>query len=165
MLWASEDWLTFCGFTNDEIVGRSLKILHGDATDLDTAEAINFAALSGEEISATLINYTKCGWSFEHTVHVEPLLNASRDSVAVFKVTSHNVVSSRDFQPCRHHDSHSLQKPPFVQRTPPTSSAGLLTADATNSARHEPDLAEQKGCTDMLRRLLKESPEEHGSAS
>ena len=159
MLWASEDWLTFCGFTNDEIVGRSLKILQGDATDLDTAEAINFAALSGEEISATLINYTKRGWSFEHTVHVEPLLNPSRDSAAVFRVTSHNVVSSRDLQPCRHHDSRSPKEPPFVQCTPPTSSAGLLTADATNSARHEPDLTVQKGCNDMLRRLLKESPD------
>ena len=114
MLWASEDWLTFCGFTNDEIVGRSLKILQGDATDLDTAEAINFAALSGEEISATLINYTKRGWSFEHTVHVEPLLNPSRDIAAVFRVTSHNVVSSRDLQPCRHHDSRSPKEPPFV---------------------------------------------------
>lgn len=95
VLWASEDWLNFCGFT--DIVGKSLKMLQGPETDADTADAIKFAAMRHEPITATLINYTKSHIPFQHTIHVEVLFKANAEP-ALFKVTSQDIVSFRDLE-------------------------------------------------------------------
>lgn len=78
-------------------MGKSLKILQGPETDADTAEAIKFAAMRREPITATLINYTKSHIPFQHTIKVETLFKANAEP-AVFKVTSQDIVSFRDLE-------------------------------------------------------------------
>ena len=123
----SEEWLNFCGFSRSEIVGETLKILQGEATDRDTTEAITLPALQRESITATLVNYTKRGWPFLHTVHVEPLVGAAGVAAGGFKVCSRGIVSSRDLE-----DAALMQ---------------MKTFNRSSSHRSEPGEREQSGLT------------------
>lgn len=75
VLWASNDWLSFCGFKQSELKGQTMRILSGPATDVAGAEELNVAGKERRCASASLINYTKNRIPFRHTVRIEPLVN------------------------------------------------------------------------------------------
>jgi len=90
ILWASNDWLDFCGFTDAEVVGQTLKVLQGPETDADALVALLDAVSRLDRINVTLTNYTRHGLPFTHTIAVEPLINSKGDAV-LYRVTSSNV--------------------------------------------------------------------------
>ena len=61
MMWASGDWLAFCGFERDEVAGKTLKIIQGPETDADTVAALMDAVRRMDTINVTLTNYTRHG--------------------------------------------------------------------------------------------------------
>ena len=60
-MWASGDWLDFCGFHTSEIVGQTLKIIQGPETDADTIVALMDAVARVDSINVRLTNYTRHG--------------------------------------------------------------------------------------------------------
>jgi len=73
ILGACESWQRFCGFGLSELVGKTLSIVQGPLTDEDTVLALMDAVERHDPIKATLINYTKNGIPFRHTVDISPL--------------------------------------------------------------------------------------------
>ena len=64
VMWASGDWLDFCGFQTAEIVGQTLKIIQGPETDADTIVALMDAVARVDSINVRLTNYTRHGSAY-----------------------------------------------------------------------------------------------------
>ena len=90
VMWASEDWMRFCGFSRDELQGQTLRLIQGPETDIATVRSVVEAVAKREPFSATLINYTKHGVRFRHTIRSEPLCNSAGLPI-VYKATSRDV--------------------------------------------------------------------------
>ena len=91
MMWASGDWLDFCGFETKEIVGKTLKCIQGPETDADTIVTLMDAVARVNSITVRLTNYTRHGIPFAHDVEVQPLTN-SRGEPVLYKVRSNNII-------------------------------------------------------------------------
>jgi len=91
MMWASGDWLDFCGFQTNEIVGKTLKCIQGPETDADTIVTLMDAVARVTSITVRLTNYTRHGIPFAHDVEVQPLTN-SRGEPVLYKVRSNNII-------------------------------------------------------------------------
>jgi len=130
--WVSEDWALFCGFNSNDLAGKSLRMIQGPATDRDTLEAIKYAALRCECISATLVNYTNHGLPFQHRIDITPLYD-SFGFPRLFKVTSSDIISSKDL-------SETFAK---VQLSTATyAKASAMANDVLQSAEAGPEDAE-----------------------
>jgi len=90
VMWASQDWLNFCGFTNTEVISQSLRCIQGPETCVATLGELMEAISRGDSVAVTLTNYTKHGIPFRHTITVEPLLN-SHKQVVLYKCASSDV--------------------------------------------------------------------------
>ena len=59
IIFANDAFLRHTGYTRDEVVGRSMRMLRGPATDPNTMARIRAAMANKEAVSAELVNYTK----------------------------------------------------------------------------------------------------------
>ena len=75
--------------------GQTLKVIQGPATDLAALTNIMESVRRREAITTTLLNYTKHGIPFVHTISIEPLTNSLGEPV-LFKVQSHHIVSGME---------------------------------------------------------------------
>jgi len=100
VMWASCDWLDFCGFANEDVVGKSLKVIQGPETDADSIVALMDAVARHDSINLRLTNYTRNGIPFDHDVEVQPLKNSSGEPV-LYKVSSRNITSLREKGECQ----------------------------------------------------------------
>ena len=82
--------LSFCGFQDSEVVGRTLQLLEGPKTDRDTVLALADAVDRLDTIDLTLTHHTRSGLPFTHTLQVEPLINTLGEPV-LYRVVSSNV--------------------------------------------------------------------------
>lgn len=90
MLWASDDWLDFCGFGKAEVAGKTLKCIQGPETDADTIVALMDAVARQDSISLRVVNYTRNGIPFAHNIDVAPLVDSSGHPT-IYSVVSTNV--------------------------------------------------------------------------
>jgi len=90
VLWASDDWLQFCGFSGAELRGQTMRIIQGPATDRDAAEMLSEAGSNRCCGEATLINYTKARVPFRHTLRIEPLVNTF-GQLRIYRASSKDV--------------------------------------------------------------------------
>ena len=95
VMWASDDWLSFCAFERTEIIGKTLKTIQGPGTDIGVISQIMDAVSQHGTITAQLLNYTKHGVPFYHTITVEPLVD-SAGRTQIFRVHSKDIMSARD---------------------------------------------------------------------
>jgi len=90
VLWASNDWMAFCGFSGDEIKGQTMKLIQGPATDREAINILNEVGAKRSSGEATLINYTKARVPFRHTLKIEPLVN-SYGQLRIYRAKSRDV--------------------------------------------------------------------------
>ncbi|VXB78468.1 bifunctional diguanylate cyclase/phosphodiesterase [Massilia sp. 9I] len=64
IIFANEAFERRTGYTRDEIIGESMRLLHGADTDPDELARILHAVARNEPVSAELVNYTKNGEAF-----------------------------------------------------------------------------------------------------
>lgn len=91
IVWASDAWLSFCGFSTAEILGTDLKCIQGPATDPGAMSRITTAACNKTNVQVELINYTKARKAFRHTVSVVYVPASPTHPTAVFQLESTNV--------------------------------------------------------------------------
>ena len=60
-MWASGDWLDFCGWKNDEVVGKTLKSIESHLTETDVIVALNALIDIPDITSLRLTNTTRKG--------------------------------------------------------------------------------------------------------
>jgi hypothetical protein len=80
LMWATGDWLDFCGFHKCEIAGKCLRSIQGPDTDAETIGALMDAVASLASMNVRLVNYTRNGSTSNHTA-VEPPLPPSPTSL------------------------------------------------------------------------------------
>ncbi len=89
IIYANEAFEKMCGYTPDEVVGRSPKFLQGAKTDRDELDRLKSAMEKGESYEALLINYKKNGEEFWNQFSVSPVFGISGQ-------TSHFIAIERD---------------------------------------------------------------------
>lgn len=87
IVWASEAWLRLCEYTPPQVLGHTLEIVQGPLTDRACVASLMDAIRRGEPITVSMINHTRTGKPFSHTLRVEPLRD-SRGHVQCFQATS-----------------------------------------------------------------------------
>jgi len=91
IMWASKAWLSLCGFEAREVMGKTLSVIQGPLTMRASIDQIMNAAIIGGTASVTIINHTRSGEPFSHSVRVEPLRDAS-GLPRCFQASSSNIV-------------------------------------------------------------------------
>lgn len=90
IVWASEAWLRLCEYTPAQVLGHTLELMQGPMTERGAVASLMNAIRRGEPITLSMINHTRTGKPFSHTLRVEPLRD-SRGHVQCFQATSSNV--------------------------------------------------------------------------
>ena len=101
ILWATAEWLAFCGYPDREVRGKglTLKCLQGPATDEDTLLALMDAVARKDQICVSLVNYTRHGLPFRHTLDLQPLVNSFGEAV-LYRVASSDILPLMAQQGC-----------------------------------------------------------------
>jgi diguanylate cyclase (GGDEF)-like protein/PAS domain S-box-containing protein len=89
IIFANEAFERRTGYTREEVIGQSMRLLHGPDTDPDEVARILHAVSRNEPVSAELLNYTKAGDTFWTEMEMVPF--ASEDGR-----NTHWVVVGRD---------------------------------------------------------------------
>jgi len=87
LLSVSPGWQRLSGWTRDEVVGRTLKLLQGPMTEPDALAALMRGVHTQQPVSLRLTNYTKTGVSFVHQLSCEPLRDPAGETQC-FQATS-----------------------------------------------------------------------------
>ncbi|PXA04285.1 hypothetical protein DDZ13_07050 [Coraliomargarita sinensis] len=75
IVYANQAFYDFTGYTEDEVIGNSPRMLHGDKTDPESRKRIEEAITQKKPVRLTLINYHKDGTPFWNEVSIFPLKN------------------------------------------------------------------------------------------
>ena len=73
IVFASDGFLDFTGYTREEILGRNCRFLQGPRTDARAVREIRRAVDEGEECTVRLLNYTKQGKPFWNMFTLAPV--------------------------------------------------------------------------------------------
>ncbi|KAJ1629644.1 hypothetical protein T492DRAFT_112454 [Pavlovales sp. CCMP2436] len=89
IMWASLGWLELSGYLLQGVLGNTLAMFAGDATDpRNVAQLMQTMEEQGSEAAATVVHYTKRGRPFQHVLRVEPLRDAGLADIQFVLVTS-----------------------------------------------------------------------------
>ena len=73
IVFASDGFLDFTGYTREEILGRNCRFLQGPRTDARAVREIREAVDQGDECTVRLLNYTKQGKPFWNMFTLAPV--------------------------------------------------------------------------------------------
>ncbi|KAK1282700.1 Protein TWIN LOV 1 [Acorus calamus] len=76
IVYVSEGFLTFTGYTRNEVLGRNCRFLSGPDTDIGTLCEIRDNIKKERAFSVRILNYRKDGSSFWNFLHISPVRNA-----------------------------------------------------------------------------------------
>ncbi|MDE0584843.1 PAS domain-containing protein, partial [Planococcus sp. A6] len=71
--YANEAFFEMTGYTEEEVIGRNGKFLHGTKTDANTGSQIREATASAQPGIFEIVNYRKDGTPFWNEITVQPL--------------------------------------------------------------------------------------------
>ena len=83
-------WVEMCGYTQEEVEGRTNALLHGPETDQGILRDLMSSVGRGEAASASIYNYKKNGDKFLNQVQVKPVYNDD-DELEQFMALLHEV--------------------------------------------------------------------------
>ena len=66
-------WLRACGFSRDEVIGQTMRIIQGSGTEWDLIDSLMSNVRRRQPFSTALTNYTKTRQPFRHELRVVPL--------------------------------------------------------------------------------------------
>ena len=95
IVWASEAWLRLCEYESPQVLGQTLELIQGPRTDHSAIASLMDAIRTAQPITLSMINHTRTGRPFSHTIQVEPLRD-SRGNVQCFQATSSNIDTDLD---------------------------------------------------------------------
>jgi len=79
----NDEWVSLCGYTPEESIGKDLGILQGPLTDEDAVSNLISAIEKGdyENAVANLTNYSKNGDAFENDLTVTPVVEEDSEQI------------------------------------------------------------------------------------
>lgn len=93
ILWASHGWLSLCGFTSSDVLGRDLKLIQGPGTDKNAIIKMMASIRRCEAVSVELVNYDREKRPFKHTVSVSKVAGSMTEP-PMLRAVSTNVVKA-----------------------------------------------------------------------
>merc|ERR1711939_151011 len=69
----NEKWLNFCGYSRNEVVGKTLDLLQGERTNYEDLKPMMEGIRARKPSECKVLNYTKCGTEFLNEIEVEPI--------------------------------------------------------------------------------------------
>ena len=87
-VYANEEFSAITGYSTDEVVGRSLKLLQGPGTDPSAIETIRASLAACRPVTVELLNYRKDGTAFWMGVRIRPVFKPSGRLAAFVGVLS-----------------------------------------------------------------------------
>lgn len=98
IVYASNDFLTLTGYSQEEVLGRNCRFLQGTETCKNKVEEIRKAVSVGEDVNVTFVNYTSDGEPFWNSLFIAALRDADNNIVnfigVIVKVTGPEVGDS-----------------------------------------------------------------------
>ena len=79
LIYVNEKFLSDCGYSAEEVVGRNCRFLQGPKTCPEATRAIGRALNARKEVEVDILNYRKNGSSFMNRVRIRPLFDENRD--------------------------------------------------------------------------------------
>jgi len=130
IVWASEAWLQLCEYAMGQVLGHTLELIQGPLTTRTSLAQLMGAIRGGDPISLSMVNHTRTGKAFSHTLRVEPLRD-SRGAVQCFQATSSNI---EFLAPSLHSSMQAIGGGGGAPPTEPSDSGGAPFAHN----RHQP---------------------------
>lgn len=81
IVYASDDFLTLTGYSQEEVLGRNCRFLQGSETCQEKVASIRKAVAAGEDVSVTFVNYRSDGESFWNSLFIAALRDADNNIV------------------------------------------------------------------------------------
>lgn len=81
IVYASNDFLTLTGYSQEEVLGRNCRFLQGTETCQEKVGKIRKAVSLGEDVNVTLANYTSDGKPFWNSLFIAALRDADNNIV------------------------------------------------------------------------------------
>lgn len=81
IVYASDDFLTLTGYSQDQVLGRNCRFLQGNETSQEKVALIRKAVKVGEDVSVTIANYTSDGTPFWNNLFIAALRDADNNIV------------------------------------------------------------------------------------
>jgi len=156
ILHSNTEWEDLCGFTTEEIVGKTNKFLQGSLTDPATIANLDEKLRTGLPARASVINYRKSGKAFENVFTIIPvydwLKDETDDSSHRSKASSLDYSGSdnseyRQYSDLFMHPSHfvaRLDHTPDLDYLPPLSQEELAKRDHKPSSDDDDDKKNSK---------------------
>lgn len=90
IVYANSAFVTMCGYSENEIIGRNCRFLQGAETDSASVDRLRSAITANQEIEVDLLNYRKNGTTFWNRLLVSPV---SESGAVTFFVASQQDVT------------------------------------------------------------------------
>lgn len=81
IVYASDDFLTLTGYSQEEVLGRNCRFLQGTETCREKVSRISKALEVGEDVNVTFVNYTSDGKPFWNSLFIAALRDADNNIV------------------------------------------------------------------------------------
>ena len=81
IVYASDDFLSLTGYSQEEVLGRNCRFLQGTETCREKVSRIRKAVELGEDINVTFVNYTSDGKPFWNSLFIAALRDADNNIV------------------------------------------------------------------------------------
>lgn len=81
IVYASDDFLSLTGYTQEEVLGRNCRFLQGSETDPTKVATIRKSVEIGGDVNVTLVNYTSEGVPFWNSLFIAALRDADDNIV------------------------------------------------------------------------------------
>lgn len=81
IVYASDDFLTLTGYSQEDVLGRNCRFLQGTETSQEKLGLIRKAVAAGEDVSVTFANYTSDGTPFWNNLFIAALRDADNNIV------------------------------------------------------------------------------------
>tara|TARA_B100000902_G_scaffold396726_2_gene458533 strand:- start:1445 stop:2290 length:846 start_codon:yes stop_codon:yes gene_type:complete len=102
----NEAWIRLCGYNNENIYGKTLKILQGEHTNKDIANEFVSNLQKGKTSEAIIINYDKWGRGFHNHVKATPVISNDSGNIK----TTHYLAVLNDIGEFKINDTHNKIK-------------------------------------------------------
>jgi PAS domain S-box-containing protein len=99
ILYVNDTWTDVCGFSSDEVIGKSLSFIQGPLTDLTILKNMMEFVKSGAGVVGNLVNYQKNGKPFHNRLRISHIYDQQSSAI----ISCYGILKFEGFYQ-NHHD-------------------------------------------------------------
>jgi PAS domain S-box-containing protein len=99
ILYVNDTWTDVCGFSSDEVIGKSLSFIQGPLTDITILKNMMEFVKSGSGVVGNLVNYQKNGKPFHNRLRISHIYDQQSSAI----ISCYGILKFEGFYQ-NHHD-------------------------------------------------------------